>query len=242
MSAVSEDDEEELEDPYHNTGSFDEDYCPTESDVEYSGQSGEDSDMPNMKRSRGYVSDESEEDEQVVNNTIWLNNYGAFIPRLVLPQQKSGESAFQSNDESIAKFEGKSSMKQYLPVKPIERGVRIWVQSDSSTGYFCDLKIYAGKNTEATSGALRKQVVKNLASSMREKQLHYVLARGLVLLGRSKAAVKKRSVTSLVRSPKIKKRRTMFNVGDHLSIQEKHAGYVADVLLSSERKHGPISA
>ncbi|KAF2885362.1 hypothetical protein ILUMI_20831 [Ignelater luminosus] len=49
-------------------------------------------------------------------------------------------------------------------------------------------------------------------------------AEGLVSLGRSKAAVKRSSAASLGRPPKVKKRKTMFNVGDHLPIQGKTRG------------------
>ncbi|KAF2888752.1 hypothetical protein ILUMI_17421 [Ignelater luminosus] len=47
------------------------------------------------------------------------------------------------------------------------------------------------------------------------------VAEKLVSLTRSKAAVKRRSATSLERPPKVKKRKTMFNIGDHLPIQGK---------------------
>ena len=36
------------------------------------------------------------------------------------------ESTFHKIDESMAKFKGKSSLKQYLPLKPIKRGIKIW--------------------------------------------------------------------------------------------------------------------
>ncbi|KAF2896028.1 hypothetical protein ILUMI_10146 [Ignelater luminosus] len=84
-------------------------------------------------------------------------------------QKFRSEAAFQSIDESVAKFKERSLMKQYLPLKPIKRGIKIWVGSDSPTGYVYDLKIYAGKKTETTSGALGERLVKNLARSLREK-------------------------------------------------------------------------
>ncbi|KAF2890783.1 hypothetical protein ILUMI_15390, partial [Ignelater luminosus] len=58
-NAVSEDDEE-LEDPYHNSGSSDEDYCPTENDVEDSSQSGEEADVPNMNSNTNDLEDNNE--------------------------------------------------------------------------------------------------------------------------------------------------------------------------------------
>ena len=40
-------------------------------------------------------------------------------------------------DESMVKFKGRSSFKQYNPMKPIKRGYKIWVLADKS-GYFLD--------------------------------------------------------------------------------------------------------
>ena len=45
-------------------------------------------------------------------------------------------------------------MKQYLPLKPTKRGFKVWVVAESSTGYFLDLQVYVGKETEATEHGL----------------------------------------------------------------------------------------
>ena len=39
---------------------------------------------------------------------------------------------------------GRSSMKHYLPKKPIKRGFKVWVRAQSATGYFSDFKVYTG--------------------------------------------------------------------------------------------------
>ena len=39
-------------------------------------------------------------------------------------------------DEAIIKFTGRSSLKQYLPMKPIKRGIKVWVLGDRSNRYF----------------------------------------------------------------------------------------------------------
>ncbi|GLV45957.1 hypothetical protein CBL_20664 [Carabus blaptoides fortunei] len=44
------------------------------------------------------------------------------------------DSAFQSIDESMTKFKGRSSLKQYLPLKPIKREIKIWERCDAETG------------------------------------------------------------------------------------------------------------
>lgn len=45
----------------------------------------------------------------------------------------------QCVDEAMVKFKGHSSIKQYMQKKPIKRGFKIWMRSDSRSGYVCDL-------------------------------------------------------------------------------------------------------
>ena len=37
-------------------------------------------------------------------------------------------------DEATTKFQGRSSLKQYMPMKPIKRGIKVWVLGDSTYG------------------------------------------------------------------------------------------------------------
>ena len=48
-------------------------------------------------------------------------------------------------DEAMIKFQGRSSLKQCMPQKPIKRGIKVWVLGDSSNGYFSRLDIYTGR-------------------------------------------------------------------------------------------------
>ena len=45
-------------------------------------------------------------------------------------------------------FQGRSTMKQYMPLKPEKR---VWVRADAVNGYFCQFDVYTGKSTEAES-------------------------------------------------------------------------------------------
>ena len=45
---------------------------------------------------------------------------------------------------------GRSTMKQYLPMRPVKRGIKIWVRVDSVTGYFCDCDIFVGRPAGGT--------------------------------------------------------------------------------------------
>lgn len=54
-----------------------------------------------------------------------------------------------SIDESMIVFKGRSSMKQYNPMKPIKRGYKIWCMSDQN-GYIKNFKIYQGKDEQVS--------------------------------------------------------------------------------------------
>jgi len=49
---------------------------------------------------------------------------------------------YVSIDESMIKFKGRSSLKQYLPKKPIKRGFKVWTLADSKNGYVYAFEIY----------------------------------------------------------------------------------------------------
>ena len=81
------------------------------------------------------------------------------------------DSPFQSIDESMTKFKGRSSLKQYMPLKPVKRGIKLWCRCDSDSGYTYDLNVYSGKESQSiTDGALTlgERVVKRLASTIQE--------------------------------------------------------------------------
>ena len=50
-------------------------------------------------------------------------------------------------DEAMIPFKGRSSLKQYLPLKPVKHGVKVWVRADSTNGYICDFSVYTGKES-----------------------------------------------------------------------------------------------
>ena len=52
-----------------------------------------------------------------------------------------------SIDESVILFKGRSSLKQYNPMKPIKRGYKVWSMADMD-GYLYKFEIYQGKNQE----------------------------------------------------------------------------------------------
>ena len=72
-------------------------------------------------------------------------------------------------DEAMIKFQGRSSLKQYMPQKPIKRGIKVWVLADSHTGFFSRLEVYTGKKGNTTEVNLGGRVVKDLTMDFRGK-------------------------------------------------------------------------
>ena len=47
-------------------------------------------------------------------------------------------------------FKERSSMKQYMPLKPVKRSFEVWMLADAHTGYVSRLQVYTGKEGEKT--------------------------------------------------------------------------------------------
>ena len=48
-------------------------------------------------------------------------------------------------DESMTKFKGRLQFRQYMPVKPIKWGVKVWTLAESTTGYMSWFQVYTGR-------------------------------------------------------------------------------------------------
>ena len=75
-------------------------------------------------------------------------------------------------DEAMIKFKGHSSLKQYMPKKPIKRGFKVWVRGDSINGYVSELEVYAGKVTEKGEKGLGRHVVEKLCNTLAGRHHH----------------------------------------------------------------------
>ena len=60
-------------------------------------------------------------------------------------------------------------MKQYLPLKPVKRGIKVWVVAESGSGYFLDLQVYVGKEGSGSEHGLGERVVLELTEKYRGK-------------------------------------------------------------------------
>ncbi|KAL5491023.1 hypothetical protein EMCRGX_G016237 [Ephydatia muelleri] len=70
-------------------------------------------------------------------------------------------------DEAMIKFQGRCSLQQYLPMKPIKRGIKVWVLADSCTGYFFNFSLYTGKEGNKIEQGLCSKVMKTLTTSLK---------------------------------------------------------------------------
>ena len=78
----------------------------------------------------------------------------------------------QAIDEAMVAFKGRSSMKQYLPMKPVKCGFKVWVRSDSHNGYVCELECYMGRKGDKTEVGLGGSVVTWLTRDLVGKSYH----------------------------------------------------------------------
>ena len=74
-----------------------------------------------------------------------------------------------SIDEAMIPFKGRSSMKQYLPLKPVKRGFKVWVLADAHNGYVSQLEVYTGKSREKSDDGLGASVVKSLCKNLKHR-------------------------------------------------------------------------
>lgn len=54
-------------------------------------------------------------------------------------------SSFVTVYESMILFKGRCVLKQYMPLKPIKRGYKVWCLADATTGFIIAFIIYTGK-------------------------------------------------------------------------------------------------
>lgn len=71
-------------------------------------------------------------------------------------------------DESMIKFKGRSSLKQYMPKKPIKRGYKVWILANKN-GYCQKFDIYTGKAEDAEK-QLGARVIKQMLNGLENKE------------------------------------------------------------------------
>ena len=73
----------------------------------------------------------------------------------------------------MVKFKGRLGIKQYMPQKPIKRGIKIWECADSSNGFVSEYQVYTGKQQDGTPEEnLGYRVVHDLTRNFMGKNHH----------------------------------------------------------------------
>lgn len=89
-------------------------------------------------------------------------------------QKGAKNSTSQSIDECMVKFKGRSTLKQYMPNKPVKRGFKIWARCDSDTGYLYEFDVYTGKKGNETEFGLGAAVVNSLCKALIDEKMDHV--------------------------------------------------------------------
>ena len=56
---------------------------------------------------------------------------------------------YLSVDKAMVKFKGRLGMKQYMPMKPVKCGIKVWVCAEAPSGFVCDFQVYREKDKMA---------------------------------------------------------------------------------------------
>ena len=79
----------------------------------------------------------------------------------------------QSIDEAMVAFTGRLSFKQYLPMKPTKRGVKVWMRASPHNGFCHQFQVYTGRSRAGgREENLAARVVKDLSSSISHANHH----------------------------------------------------------------------
>lgn len=71
-----------------------------------------------------------------------------------------------SIDEAMIPFKGRSTLKQYMPKKPVKRGIKVWMLADAINGYVSSFDVYTGKKRNKPEEGLGARVIKSLTKHL----------------------------------------------------------------------------
>ena len=67
-----------------------------------------------------------------------LKKFGKSFPTFMKPFKE------QTIDEGMVAFKGRVKYLQYLPMKPVKRGIKMWLRADALSGYIQQMDVYLG--------------------------------------------------------------------------------------------------
>lgn len=71
-----------------------------------------------------------------------------------------------SVDEAMVRYTGRLSFKQYMPAKPIKRGMKIWMACNANSGYLSRFEVYLRRQGNQTEHGLGHNVVTKLTDNL----------------------------------------------------------------------------
>ena len=71
-----------------------------------------------------------------------------------------------SIDEAMVDFKGRSSLRQYMPMKPTKWGFKVWCGSDAWNGLTFNISVYAGAGESSVGKGLGEVVVMKIAEPL----------------------------------------------------------------------------
>jgi hypothetical protein len=81
-------------------------------------------------------------------------------------------------DEAMVAFKGRSKLKQHIPSKTSDTGIKVWMLVECSTGYVFNFEIYEGKGEEGPETGQSQRVVNHLVKPLDEQRWHVICADG----------------------------------------------------------------
>ena len=78
-----------------------------------------------------------------------------------------------SVDEAMVLFKGRSTLKQYMPMKPTKRGFKCWCLCDARNGLMYNVDVYQGAGEGSGTDGLGAAVVKRMLEPVYDRN-HYV--------------------------------------------------------------------
>ena len=76
-----------------------------------------------------------------------------------------------SIDEAMIAYTGHLSFKQYVPMKPTKRGVKVWMRADPHNGFVNEFQVYTGKEGAVEHG-LGERVMRDLCQNIVNRNHH----------------------------------------------------------------------
>lgn len=94
-----------------------------------------------------------------------ITNLGRYNPSSTVSQNPL--SIYTPNrdlsvDEAMIPFKGRSTLKQYMPQKPVKRGIKVWALADAINGFVSMFQVYTGKQGNTVQKGLGANVVTTL--------------------------------------------------------------------------------